>query len=124
MNFFAPPRRSQGPLGATGLDWALQTARAEAAALPPEKRNWLPLDGASRRQPRASPMTSNNDNVARQGRDPPPGLPFNRNIRHRSDTVATSPAATEIMLGTAPLDMPERQREIQSSLFKMLGQEQ
>lgn len=128
-NLFAPPWSSQGFFSTMGLNQALQKARIEALSLNSEERNWLPLNDTSqqqllrqRSQPPGSRTVSNNENTAKQGRDPPPGLPFNRSVRNRSDTVATSPTSAEIMAATAPPDMSERQKEIQSSLFKMLGQ--
>jgi len=85
-------------------------------------RNWIPIDGVGqqqkqlqrqRTQPPAS-MKSSNDYKS------PPGMPLEKHSRSMSD--AASPT-TEDYCGASELpDMSERQKEIQSSLFKMLGQ--
>ena len=85
-------------------------------------RNWIPIDGVGqqqkqlqrqRTQPPASMKSSN-------GYKSPPGMPLEKHSRSMSD--AASPT-TEDYCGASELpDMSERQKEIQSSLFKMLGQ--
>jgi len=130
-NLFAPPWRSRGFFSKLGLGDAIQKARMEASSSRnDDKRNWLPVNDSQQQQlrrQRSQPSTVRNSAALKAEEDPPPGLPYEKDssVRSRSCTDAlTSPAAAEIMEASAPPDMSERQKEIQSSLFKMLGQQE
>mmetsp|Transcript_33868 Transcript_33868/g.62253 ORF Transcript_33868/g.62253 Transcript_33868/m.62253 type:complete len:146 (+) Transcript_33868:34-471(+) len=130
-NLFAPPWRSRGFFSKFGLGDAIQKARMKASSSSnDDKRNWLPVNDSQQQQlrrQRSQPSTVRNSAALKAEEDPPPGLPFEKggSVRSRSCTDAlTSPTAAEIMEVSAPPDMSERQKEIQSSLFKMLGQQE
>ena len=143
-NLLAPPWICPGILSRFGLGAALAKARAEAAKVGDQGRSWLPIGGndddennakqkqqiqQQRSQPPPPKLSTDNTTTA----DLPPGLPLDKGNkqgdkqRSRSRTpttedkknLALSPTAADFM---APPDMSERQKEIQSSLFKMLGQ--
>eukprot|EP00584_Thalassiosira_punctigera_P009192 CAMPEP_0172531334 /NCGR_PEP_ID=MMETSP1067-20121228/4784_1 /TAXON_ID=265564 ORGANISM="Thalassiosira punctigera, Strain Tpunct2005C2" /NCGR_SAMPLE_ID=MMETSP1067 /ASSEMBLY_ACC=CAM_ASM_000444 /LENGTH=751 /DNA_ID=CAMNT_0013315705 /DNA_START=115 /DNA_END=2370 /DNA_ORIENTATION=+ len=126
-NLFSPPWTSRTIFNKFGLGKALEKARLEASSFNSDERNWLPINGEQERlrrqrsQPPAS--ISNGGNALKRGEDPPPGLPLG-STRSRSCTDVPSPTAAEILAASQPPDMSERQKEIQSSLFKMLGQQE
>jgi len=139
-NLFAPPWSCPKPFHRMGLgiETALERARAAVASAtasattPPHaaaslerqwssnERRWLPHDNIASREPqrqRSQPFPG-------RGEEPPPGLPLD-GVRSRSDDVRgpsrdAAPPTTEF----SPPDMSERQKEIQSSLFKMLGRDE
>jgi len=140
-NLFAPPWISPGTFRGMGLGELLQKARAEASS-PGSKsdRHWLPLNDDAEQKQQQQPLQrqrsqpspskrSNSGNALKNEADPPPGLPFEKgNARSRSVPDAQSPGmqpsptAADFLEASAPPDMSARQKEIQSSLFKMLGQ--
>jgi len=127
-------------LGRFGLSASMDKARAEAASISAshsasktEERSWLPVDDTPQSQEQKQQQHNSvaskgsRDDISLNRHDnPPPGLPLNPACgRSRSVPVATSPTNAEFLPPESELpDMSERQKEIQSSLFKMLGQEE
>ncbi|KAL9188255.1 hypothetical protein ACHAXT_006633 [Thalassiosira profunda] len=123
-NLLAPPWISPS-FNRMGLGAAIAKARAGksvSASAPPRsgERDWLPANDDRGLQRVQSPRKSLDGNALDRGEDIPPGLPLNADTRSRSCTdAAVSPTGADFL---APPDMSERQKEIQGSLFKMLGQ--
>ncbi|KAL7542491.1 hypothetical protein ACHAXR_012012 [Thalassiosira sp. AJA248-18] len=134
-NLLAPPWICPGGLNRLGLGQAIEQARAEASKNS-DDRCWLPIDDNNMAQQQQQQIQKQApkkkvslDDTALNS----PGLPFEQGgPRSRSCTDVhlrsprggrpDSPTAEDILEASAPPDMSERQKEIQSSLFKMLGQ--
>eukprot|EP00578_Thalassiosira_sp_NH16_P017785 CAMPEP_0181128154 /NCGR_PEP_ID=MMETSP1071-20121207/28595_1 /TAXON_ID=35127 /ORGANISM="Thalassiosira sp., Strain NH16" /LENGTH=860 /DNA_ID=CAMNT_0023213971 /DNA_START=103 /DNA_END=2685 /DNA_ORIENTATION=+ len=139
-NLLAPPWICPGILRGFGLGAAIAKARADAASLG-GGRSWLPINtnddattGEDRRQVGRQRSQPHPSKKVSMDADLPPGLPLEKGggsgCRSRSCTEVpsvgdgiTSPTVDDFLAAAqAPPDMSERQKEIQSSLFKMLGQ--
>lgn len=83
-------------------------------------RSWIPVDSSKQQQKKASGATPS--------RNSPPEMPLKENRINESVNESSTQSATyrkkakAYLAATAPPDMTERQKDIQSSLFKMLGQ--
>lgn len=126
-NLFAPPWSALSSKTRLEMGSALENARDRAATSTSEDRNWLPINDDNapgqqqvrRQRSQPPPSSAASGEVKRDETTAPPGLPLD-SARTESCTDADSPAGEAF----APPDMSERQKEIQSSLFKMLGQQE
>jgi hypothetical protein len=90
-----------------------------------EGRSWLPVNDTAHPQnqeKRPASAVSFDDKALMEGDNPPPALPSNQGyVRSRSCTEpCISPPGADYY--SALPDMSERQKAVQDSLFKMLGQ--
>eukprot|EP00571_Detonula_confervacea_P015627 CAMPEP_0172308426 /NCGR_PEP_ID=MMETSP1058-20130122/9015_1 /TAXON_ID=83371 /ORGANISM="Detonula confervacea, Strain CCMP 353" /LENGTH=774 /DNA_ID=CAMNT_0013020835 /DNA_START=134 /DNA_END=2455 /DNA_ORIENTATION=+ len=126
-NLLAPPWICPGTFSRLGLAEAIAKARAGVSSSSDE-RSWVPLNDTAQqkqqqqlqRQRSQPPPASRKVSI---GDNPQPGLSLEKgNHRSRSCTdsssneVPSSPTAAELLAASAPPDMTERQKEIQSSL--------
>lgn len=123
-NLLIPPWIPPGEvLNRLGLGVAVERARLEAAKKSKGDRCWIPVDDKKTSQ-QQQPKTSFDDGTLKQRQDQPPGVPVDS--RSRSCPSVQSPTSSADAMAKLPPDLPdmsERQKEIQASLFKMLGQQ-
>ena len=86
-----------------------------------EERSWIPIDGVAQQQQQLQRQRSQ-PAASKSAEKKPPSLPLEKHSR--SCTDATSPTTDDYMAASELPDMSERQKEIQQSLFKMLGQQE
>lgn len=122
-NLLAPPWHASG-VGILG--GSTENARACASSLS-KRRSWLPVNGSAEQQMQI-PRQRSHPPISSKSLDVPPGLPLTQHgVRIRSYTeesnITCSPSTPANFLEVAPLpDMSERQKKIQRSIFKVLGQ--
>lgn len=130
-NLLAPPWVSNTSVTMLGRTFE-NIARVEASSSLEQSRSWIPVNGAvveQNQQPiprqRSHPPLSSESSTSSSL---PPGFPLDSNgMRSRScadDSYVTAspPATPATLMEVTPLpEMSERQKNIQLSLFKMLG---
>ena len=117
-NLLAPPWICQATFSKY---MAMEKARAEASTS--GGRKWLPIDGVAQQQQqlqrqRSQPVASRKSGL------PPAAMSIEKGTRTRSTTDASTPTAADYAGVSELPDMSERQKEIQQSLFMMLGQQE
>lgn len=108
-----------------GYDGYLERRTTNANGDSTDGRSWLPITDSEHPQneeKRPASAVSFDDKALMQGDNPPPALPSNQGcVRSRSCTEpCISPPGADYY--SALPDMSERQKAVQDSLFKMLGQ--
>ena len=120
-NLLSPPWICQATFSKYMLGKAMEKTRAEASTS--DGRKWLPIDGVAQQQQqlqrqRSQPVASRKSGL------PPAGMSIEKESRTRSTTDASTPTTADYAGVSELPDMSERQKEIQQSLFMMLGQQE